>query len=71
MSIELRISSSPCFKSFLSSCTPMCVWVYSRGLPFPLSRLVDSTILRIEHFWMPGRISLAEKVGNINLYSSF
>jgi hypothetical protein len=34
MPVELRISSSPFFKSSVSSCIPMCVWVYSRGRPF-------------------------------------
>jgi hypothetical protein len=47
MSIELRISFFP-FLSMSSSCTPMWMWVYSRGHPFfvpplshPLFRLVE------------------------------
>jgi hypothetical protein len=42
--VQLHISACPFFKSPLPSCTPMCVWVYSRGRPFPLSRLAYVTL---------------------------
>ncbi len=40
----------------MSSCTPMRVWVYSRGLPFIYLSLLDSTLLRgwSNCGWMPG-----------------
>ncbi len=41
--VELRIYSSPFLK--MSSCTPMWVWVYSRGRPFPY---LASSFIRLQ-----------------------
>jgi hypothetical protein len=66
MSVELWISSSPIFKSPLSSCVPhVIVWVYpgwtAGGFSYSMDRVLSDAWL---HF-------LGLKVGNIYLYSSF
>jgi hypothetical protein len=55
VSVELRIASSPVFKSPMSSCTPMWVWVYSRGPPFPyLAWCIQLSCGLSTCRWMPG-----------------
>jgi hypothetical protein len=61
----------------MSSCTPMRVWVYSRGLPFipiPPDIGFNFSVDESDCGWIPGRISRyfpGFKVGQIYVYSSF
>jgi hypothetical protein len=47
-------------RSFVCVHTHVCVCVFM-ATPFFLSSLVDSTLQRMEHLWMPGRFSQAQR----------